>query len=119
MNQLWAQAYALYRAGEAWRLTPEERDAHGAIVELYEVEDVMEGYLQKCFRIEAGNEALFSYTTEIIDTLKTYAGATGNPRGLAMQLSTTLNRMGLGRQKRRDTTGSNRWGYVGIAKSID
>ena len=120
VNQVWAQAYALYRAGEPWALSTEERAAHAAIVEVYEVEDVLAGYVQECFTIEPGNEALYTHTTTIIETLRTYAGVKGGTdKGLAMQLSTALTRLGLSKMKRRDGEGNPRWGYIGIGKRTE
>lgn len=113
VHQIWAQAYTLYCSGEPWRLTNEERTAHAEIVSLYEAEDVLEGYLRKYFKIEQENTALYTHTTDIIDTLRTYAGPKGTDKGLSMQLSITLNHLGLNKAKR-----DNRWGYIGIAKSI-
>ncbi|MBI3960244.1 MAG: bifunctional DNA primase/polymerase [Chloroflexi bacterium] len=116
VNQLWAQAFALYRGGEAWRLTPEERAAHAAIVETYEVEDVLAGYIQEYFQIEPDNGNLYTHTTAIIDTLRTFAGMKGNDKSLAMQLSTSLTGLGLRKEKRRDVGGNLRWGYAGITR---
>ena len=49
-NQLWAQAFALYRNGESWKLTDEERKAHGVITEHYEPEDPYENWLRDYIR---------------------------------------------------------------------
>jgi hypothetical protein len=118
VNQLWAQAYALYQAGESWQLSTEERAAHADIVELYEVEDILAGYVLEHFQVEPGNSDLFTYSTTIIDTLRTYAGVKGTEKGLAMQLSTTLTRLNLNKERRRE--GNNpRWGWTGIARKPD
>ncbi|MFZ1757217.1 MAG: VapE domain-containing protein [Caldilineaceae bacterium] len=113
VHQIWAQAYALYRAGEPWKLSTEEQAAHAVIVELYEVEDILAGYVQEYFRVEPDNPALYTHTTSIISTLRDPSGADvkGSERGLSMQLSSTLTRLGLVRVRRE-----NRWGYLGIAK---
>lgn len=116
LTQLWAQAKALYEAGEPWRLATEENSIHEQIIELYEVEDILAGYVQEYFRIEPGNDALFTHTTSIISTLRDPNGADvkGSERGLSMQLSSTLARLGLVKAKRE-----NRWGYLGIARRLD
>ena len=113
VNQVWAQAYALYQKGEPWRLTAEERSIHENIVEQYEVEDVLAGYVQQYFTVDPGNQSLYTHTIDIIDTLRTYGGAQGTNRAISMQLSGTLTRLGLVRLKQ-----DNRRGYMGIAKKL-
>ncbi|MEZ4672784.1 MAG: VapE family protein [Caldilineaceae bacterium] len=109
VNQVWAQAYHLYRSGVSWKLTDNEKTVHLAICEHYEVEDVLEGHLREWFKIEPQNENLFTRTTAIIHHLKTYAGVSGRDRALTMQVAATLNKLGL-RKGRKE---HNR-GYIGI-----
>ncbi|MBX2997781.1 MAG: bifunctional DNA primase/polymerase [Caldilineaceae bacterium] len=118
VNQVWAQAFALYQGGEAWQLSAEERAVHAQIVEFYEVEDILAGYVQEHFVIDPENETLFTYTTDIITVLRSPTGADlkGSEKTLSMQLSSTLNRLGLARAKRRANGSAPRWGYVGIIK---
>lgn len=118
VNQLWAQAYALYLAGEPWQLTNEERRAHAEIVDLYEVEDILAGYVQEYFLIDTENETLFTQTTDIVTTLRDPKGADlkGSERALSMQLASTLKRLGLVRERRFDNYGARRWGYRGIQR---
>ncbi len=119
VNQVWAQAFALYRAGEPWRLSTEERTAHAEIVQTYEVEDILAGYVQEYFRVEPENEALFMTTTEIISTLRKPEGADlkGSEKALSMQLATSLTSLGLVRKRQYVATEkAQRWGYVGIGR---
>ncbi len=109
VGQLWAQAYALYRQGEPWQLCSEEREAHATICAQYEVEDVLEGYILKLFTVDPLNLDLFMATTDIIDKLRTYASLKGSDRAVAMQLSSTLHKLGL-RKKKPDKQN----GYSGI-----
>ena len=121
VNQLWAQAYALYQSGESWQFSTEERAAHAEIVQTYEVEDILSGYVQEYFRVEPGNEALFMTTTEIISTLRKPEGADlkGSEKALSMQLATSLTSLGLVRKRQYVASEkAQRWGYVEIAKRL-
>lgn len=110
VNQVWAQAYALYCSKESWRLSTEEKATHAEIVQNYEVEDVLSGHVQEWFVIEPDNHDRYTPTTKIIDRLRTFAGVRTEDRKLAMQLSSTLQKLGLTKAKKE-----NRWGYYGIS----
>lgn len=118
VNQVWAHAYALYRMGETGQLCPEERAVHGEIVQTYEAEDILAGFVLDHFRVEPDNTTFWTPTTEIISILRSPTGADlkGSERALSMQLSSTLTSLGLVRTRRRDGAGNPRWGYVGIAR---
>lgn len=121
VNQLWAQAYALYRQGEPWQLSTEERVAHANIVQTYEVEDILAGYVLEYFRVESGNDALFMTTTEIISILRKPEGADlkGSEKALSMQLATSLTSLGLVRKRQYVATEkAQRWGYAGITRRL-
>lgn len=109
INQVWAQAYHLYRMGETWQLSPEELKVHKAICELYEEENLIEGYIRRWFSINRDNDEMYTHTTEIIDTLKTCANLREGERALTMRVAETLKTLGLKKVKR-----NNAWGYTGI-----
>lgn len=112
LHQLWAQAVALYRAGEPWRLCPEERTRQAEITQAYEVEDVLAGYILQWFDVDPTTDT-FTHTTTIIDRLRTYAGIRDSGRGFEMRLAQSLKRLGLGRD-RRQVQGRQGSGWVGI-----
>ena len=117
-HQVWAQAFALFQRGEPGQLSPEERLAHALIVQLYESEDILAGFVLEYFKVEPGNEELFTPTTAIISQLRKPDGADvkGSERALSMQLASTLNSLGLVRQRRRLKGDNPRWGWAGIEK---
>lgn len=110
INQVWAQAYVLYRAGEPWRLSDEERSAHKTITDQYEVEDIYESYVRQWFDIDPAKHEWFIPTTEIMDKLKTYGGVkASSDTSLQMRIATTMKRLGLSKQRRNQSMG-----YTGI-----
>lgn len=116
IHQLWAQVYALYRTGEPWQLTNEERQVHRQITATYEVEDIIEGHVREWFDIQPGNADYYTHTTKILDVLKNpnRANVKGSDTAIQMRLATTLKKLGLEKQKR-----NNQWGYVGIKQKAD
>ena len=97
-------------------MSTEEKISHAGIVQTYEVEDVLSGHVQEWFVIEPGNRENHMATTKIIDRLRTFAGVRveGDGRKLAMQLSSTLQKLGLKKGKKRDVHG-----YFGISATSD
>ena len=57
VNQVWAQAVALYKAGEPWELTPEEKGLSNAINRLYEVDNPITQYLLRHFEMDSSQKA--------------------------------------------------------------
>ena len=102
-SQVWAQACALYKAGEPWALSTEERAAHRAIVEVFEVEDIVAGYILEYFTVRPGDESLFLFTTDILSTLRKPDGAdlTGSDDRLTKQVAKALTSLGLKRGRKR------------------
>jgi predicted P-loop ATPase len=54
--QIWAQAVALYRAGEPWRLTPEERATQEGINAEHTTEDALTMIMGALFHIDPTND---------------------------------------------------------------
>jgi hypothetical protein len=110
VNQLWAQAVALYQQGEAWRLLPEEARQQAEQNKAYEVESLLDDWIMQHFNLNSGDQALMT-AAQIVDHLHSKEiRLTGNARTDAMELARVLTRLGL---QRGD--GRARRSYKGIA----
>lgn len=71
INQVWAQAVALYRAGEPYQLTPVESAYQANLNTRYEPENLVVGWLQRYFDIteKAYSSKAFMTTVEILQHL--------------------------------------------------
>jgi len=113
VQQVWAQAYNLYRAGEPWELTPEEAEQAEVINEEYEVADVLEDYFHQGF-VLTGNAEDFMQTTEVLFHLHGVGWAgEGTQRLGAMAVSRLMTKLGLGKV-RRYKDGKQERGYTGL-----
>jgi predicted P-loop ATPase len=68
-NQLWAQAVALYKAGEPWQLTPEEAAKQREIQAEYEGQSVIASFMWDYYEIDRGSE-LYTLQTEVVQTMQ-------------------------------------------------
>jgi putative DNA primase/helicase len=106
VNQVWANAIALYREGEAWKIEDEEKEAQRQINEKYEVDTVLDDYIDKHFRITGSPDDMMSAG----DILSYLAGKdirlSGSERAQAMELARVLTRKGCTRVHTRE---GKRW----------
>lgn len=101
IDQMWAQAKALYLAGEPHTLTVEEKAAQHRVNRQYEVETPLEDWISTYFTLtDDGDDALTM--GEIITHLSEKGiKLGGSERGQAMELARVLTRLGLQRETRR------------------
>jgi predicted P-loop ATPase len=99
VDDLWAEAYVAYQAGEPWQLTETERAAQVAINEEYEVSVPLEGLLLKYYDIDLSATGWAS-STDIIQELEIY-GLKDNQRASLMELARVMQRLGVERQRIR------------------
>lgn len=106
VNQVWAQAAALYQAGEQWQLIGEEAAAQRTHNERYEVTSVLDDWIDKYFVFDTTSEDLVSLS-DVIDAMG-FDGVrlSGSERQQAMELSRVLSRKGA---KSTHTRHGNRW----------
>ncbi len=108
LDQVWAEAYAAYQAGEAWALAPADAQAARGINEEFAVPDPVEDLLRKYFTLDPGRSDKWTSTADILTTLQSN-GLGMNARANSMHLSATLKRLG---HNKRPLGTIN--GYVGI-----
>jgi hypothetical protein len=117
INQFWAQAVAMYRAGEPWQPTPAELLRIDAVNAQYEVENPVEDLLFKHFNIQASNTEWFTPTLEIIAVLHMNGWRGSTPTADGMIVATACKRIGL-KKAYTERNGSTARGYLGIEKKI-
>lgn len=113
VHQVWAEAHALYLAGEPWQLTPEERARSAEINALYELEDPVEGLLLKYFKVDPKNSMLWTSSQEILSNLEAM-GLKGTSKMNSMMLAVTMRRLGCERKKMQNSQKQRVWGYNGV-----
>ena len=120
VDQLWAQAVALYLAGESWHLTPEEKEIADGINEQYKVADVVEENIVKYFDVDINNRQWWTSTIDILETLKnpTQANLKIGDVELARRIAGALVRLKLGKAERNRQSGIQLRGYYGIKRKI-
>ena len=116
IDQVWAEAQALYLAGEKWELTPAEQKRASEINEVYEIDDPIEGLLLKYFEVNPSLPA-WTPTAEILQTLE-INGLRGNTRANAMGLAAVMTKLGMEKKRRHNTQGQLVWGYEGVRNIV-
>lgn len=99
VNQLWAEIYAAYLAGEAWELSPDERKIQAEKNKEYQPTDILEDYIKDGFEVdlnEKANPLYFTPTTVIVDYLQVTRGYKGGTTGsINRMVAQTCKCMGL------------------------
>ena len=107
LNQIWAQAKAMYFDGQPWQLQDEEAAAQAAMNEKYEVETVLTDWLQKYFVFDKEADTDPLSLADVIRAMDVDGyRLSGSERSQAMELSRVLIQLGA---KRKHTENGNRW----------
>jgi hypothetical protein len=118
VDQVWAQAYALYLLGEPYDLTPGEKKLADEINEDYQIIDIVEETIKRWFEIDPAQTSWRMTTVEILTTLKDPGAGNLKPGAEidARKLASALTKIGLGQPKvfKFPGTGSTMRGYAGI-----
>ncbi len=111
-NQLWAELYEAYLAGETWELTPYEQEIQAEINGGHMMVSPLEELLLQYYEIDKTETERFTPTMEILDRLTTL-GLKGDQFKQKMELTSILTKMGLKPEQRRHS-GKVLRGYRGI-----
>lgn len=110
-QQLWAQAKALFDAGEPWELTPAESATRDALNAEYQVETLTEILFWENYTIDP-TSGVYTSITEIIQTLEAVGLKTS--RITEMELARIMTQAGARRTRPREA-GKRTTAYVGVA----
>jgi len=103
-NQIWAEAYHLYKDGYDWRLTRDEAQTQVEINERYKVDSYVAGMFLKIFDFttDPDNPRFEEWmsSADILQTL-TDRGMAGKPQSNLMELASSLRALGIVKRKRR------------------
>lgn len=114
VDQIWAQAYDLYLAGEPWDLSKQEYQQAADINESYQVDDLVEAALLKYFQIDQNQQNWWLSTVDIIEALEEKGMKFGSQMGASIALGKAMTSIGLEKSKRQNNHGKWVNGYVGI-----
>lgn len=99
VDQVWAEIYAAYLAGETWELTQTERELQETKNQDYQPKDTLEDHLVDGFEIDitkADEPGYFTPTIEIINYLQNIRGfKIGTTASLNKAIAQTCQRLGL------------------------
>jgi predicted P-loop ATPase len=93
VNQVWAEAYAAYQAGEEWRLQDDEKQISRQINERYQVHDPVEDMLVQLYEMDPLHLEWVTTTNNILETLHQMGWRLPTPRAEAMVVATALKTM--------------------------
>lgn len=115
VSQLWAQAVALFQAGEPWNLTKDEQGLVNEINSRFQTETAESGYILRYFEIDPSQESWAMETLEVLDKLKRQGHSIGTNDNHAIQLiSSALTQLGLRKVMRRTEDGGRARLWLGI-----
>lgn len=106
INQVWGQAVALFKSGEAWILEGDEYNLAEQINTSYEVENPLIQYLFKYFDIDPKQTEWVMPATDILDILRSNNVGPKDIHWLSQQVSSALNKLNVDKNRRR-IEGSN------------
>ena len=95
INQVWAQAVALLKAGETWELEKPAQEKINEINARYEVDDPLLFDIVNTFIIEPDRKDLYLSTAQIIHTLRNNGAIVGgSDQQIAQRIANILQKLG-------------------------
>lgn len=121
VNQLWAQAVALYQGGAAWQYDEAERQMVSEINETFQVLDVVQEVVNQYFDIDPTQTTWAMSSLQILEVIKSpmfgnqkFASDTDAARKMAI----ALKKLGLGKPAPIRINGKQVKGYRGIKRTV-
>ena len=118
IGQLWAQTYALWKAGEPWQLLEDEKKIATAINAKYEIYDPIEGHIEKYYDIDPARDDWFVPTSDIIDVLKDHGHISGSSYTANTRIAAVLSAKGCSSDKKRLPNGKRPRGWFGVFRDM-
>ncbi|HSV85299.1 MAG TPA: VapE domain-containing protein [Levilinea sp.] len=122
INQVWAEAFAAYTAGEEWRLQDDERVLSRQINERYNVHDPLEDMLTQLYEMNPEHPEWIMPTNNILDALHITGWRLQTPRSEAMALAAALKTMPVLKPDNKisdPVTGQQVRGYLGMRRRFN
>lgn len=114
VDDIWAQAVDLYRAGFNWTLDEDERGVANEINENYTIEDVTQSAILKYFEIDSSRLDWFLSTLDIAQILEEKGIRYGTTYSTMLATGRALSALGLARARIGPSHGKREQGYRGI-----
>ena len=118
VNQVWAQAVALYKDGETWNIEGEERILVDGANEKYETENPVIDKIRSKYDIDPLRTDWFTPTLDLVDILHEAGWGSHSPVGEAMIISSACKALGLQKGRSGETNADRKAGYFGINRRI-
>ena len=112
LHQLWAEIYHAYRQGEAWELTPHEREVQAEINSEHITESPLEAKLLAHYELDPSKPENIITTNELLGQLEDL-GVKGDQFKNKMELGKVMTRHGINRARRR-VEGKLQYVYEGV-----
>jgi hypothetical protein len=113
INQVWAQATALFKLGEPWDLDARENEWAAAINATYEVTDAVLDYIEWDYVISSDDQDSFTPSVQLLEVLKQRGVRMGTDRSAMMAISDALRSCGI-QAVRREVNGKQQRGFIGV-----
>jgi hypothetical protein len=113
-GQVWAQALALYRAGEPWELNEQEATTRDEMNEQYMVDSAVEGFFHRTYRIEPDAQEWIP-AADILQDME-FAGLKINQNEALKRLADLLKKEGVEKGRPREGGTGRPISYRGLRK---
>lgn len=118
-NQIWAEAFTAWVAGESWYLTKAEAEQSEENNQGYRLPNPIDGYLAKYFEINPDDQDPdhWTSTADIVGRIIDMGYKGQSTRSIAMEVASHLNEMGVEKTRKWQGKGTV-WGYRGVLPSL-